>query len=227
MIQEWKIFRNQWSQKELLLRLASLLFLLFMMNRQPPYPVEVISMLICFAASFGSLEYTVNVFGLDGYAFYLHHMGPSPLWIRLIRRVSVGMAVQILLAATLSTYFFFKTDTLHFRFHLCILIIILAHNFAAGCLYSAAFPRTIPKTVEKKIFRVHPGLGLSLAAGVNILFPAVFYVLCHLLPPATVFLYGRIVILFWLACIPLSAIWGAKLINKRTYDKLLAVTTEY
>jgi len=227
MILEWKIFRNQWSQKMLLLRLSSLLFLLFLMNKQPPYPSEVISMLICLAASSSSMEYTVNVFGLDGYAFYLHHIAASPLWVRLIRRVLVGMAVQVLFAAALSTYFYFKTDSLNFRYHLCILVIILLHNFATGCLYSAAFPRTIPKTIEKKIFRAHPGLGASLAAAVNILLPGGFYVLCRLSRPALVFFYSRVVVLLLLALIPVCAIWGAKIIRKRAYEKLLAVTTEY
>lgn len=226
MILEWKIFLNQFSQKTLLIRGASLLFLLYLMNRQPAYAPPVISMLICFAASFSSLEYTINVFGLDGYAFYLHHMAPTPLWVRLLRRVSVGVMIQLLYATALSAYFFFKTDPAHFRFHLLILSIVLLQNFATGCLFSAAFPRAIPKTIEKKMFRANPGLGLSLSGGLNMFGLAGFYVFVFLARPSTVLLYSGIYLVLLLAFAPVSAIWAARIVRNGIFEKLQALTTE-
>jgi len=227
MILEWKMFLNQFTQKQLLLRGASLLFLLYLMGRQPAYPPPVLSMLICFAATFASLEYMVNVFGLDGWAFYLHHLTPTPVWIRLMRRVSVGLLVQIAWAIPLTTFFYFKTDAVNFRYHLYVLVIVLLQNLVTGCIFSAAFPRAIPKTMEKKVLRVNPGLGLSLSAGLAFLVPTVFPFLFRIAPATSILFYSRVYIGLLLVFAPASAVWSARIVRKGVFTKMQALTTEY
>ena len=227
MVLEWKIFLNQFTQKQVLLKVSSMAFLFFLMNRQPAYPHQVISMLICYAASFGSLEYMVNVFGLDGWAFYLHYLSTRPLWGRLIRRVMLGFMVQLVWAILLSAYFYTRSNSLNFQYHCLILAVVLLQNFAIGCIFSAAFPRAIPKTLEKKVFRAHPGLGLSVASVLAILTPAAFYMLFRLMPASAVLTYIRIYLFILLLFAPVSAFWAARILRKGVFPKLQAVTSEY
>ena len=226
MILEWKIFLHQFTQKQLLLRASTLLFLVYLMTRQPRYPEQVISMLICYAASFGSLEYMVNVFGLDGWAFYLHYLSTSSLPLRLIRRVSVGFTIQLILGVLLSALFYFQTDAANFRYHGLILSIVLLQNASAGCLFSAAFPRAIPKTLEKKVFRVHPGLGLSIAGALTIIVPTVFYLALRMTAPDAVLFYSKLYLLLLLLFLPVSAVWAARTLRRGVFPKLQALTTE-
>jgi hypothetical protein len=226
MLSECKIFFNQFSQKAILLKLSSTIFLLYLM-KNPAYPPEIISILICLAASFFVMEYVINVFGLDDYAFYLHFLGTRSPLVCLLRRVVLCMVIQSLLSAILSALFFFRTDRLGFSHHLFIITVLSLQTFCMGCIFSVTLPRAIPKTIEKKIFRANPGLGFTLSALLNFLVLFSFYVLCRIWPQAKVAAYSwSYILLLIFIFIPASILIAAKAIKRNRYNKLVAITTE-
>lgn len=227
MLLECKILYNQFGRKALLLRLFSVLFPIYLIYVQNDYPAAINSLIICIAASFFVMDYTVNVFGLDSGAFYLRYMGSSPVWQSLIRRVVLGTIVQCAVAVFLSGFLFFRTSSAEFAQHLLIMTITIVQGFVLSCVLSAAFPRAVPRTIEKKIFRANPGAGLTVSALAATAAPTLFYALTRLFPYPLIEYYSTLYLaVLVLLALPASLFWSASLIRQNRYRKWLAVVTE-